>query len=175
MNNSLAHPVLFQTPSFFSSTSAATPSQHSQEQIEALKDRYVPLTALRVMPSLLFNVFFSRANIEYVQRALQAQVLRVSGYRIPTQDPNVLLAYMDTVYLSYAQETDEALAVQVVVGATRAEIRRLNAVLLRELLPIAVQNVESTKAQLENFDNPKVVLLPLPVTSSVVGTKHMAR
>jgi hypothetical protein len=188
-NSLLGHPVLFQRPEWDKALIAnpqlrestdpnhmwyRSPSQNTQDsQLEALKSNYTPLrvTTLREMPTLLYNAYFSKQNMVYIQKALQLQVKQVSGYSVPMQDPDALLIIMVNAYKEHARHVNEDTApIMVVVQETRKEIQRLNAIVLAVVVPTVIINVESLKRTSERIENPAKELPPMPVSTSLKGT-----
>lgn len=190
-NNLLGHPVLFQRPDWDKALIADPALRESADpntiwyrspaqrvnvpdaRIEALRERYTPLqvTTVREMPSLLYNAYFSKENLMYIQKALQLQVKQVSGYSVPTQDPDALLVFMVNVYTEHARHVNEdTMPIMTVINETRREIQRLNAIVLASVVPTVIVNVESLKRTVERINNPAKELLPMPVSTSIKGT-----
>lgn len=187
-NSLLGHPILFQRPDWDKALIAdpalresADPNimwyrssvQRVDARLDALRERYTPLqvTTVREMPSLLYNAYFSKENLMYIQKALQLQVKQVSGYSVPMQDPDALLVFMVNVYTDHARHVnEETTPIMTIITETRREIQRLNAIVLASVVPTVIVNVESLKRTVERINNPAKELPPMPVSTSLKGT-----
>lgn len=190
-NSLLGHPVLFQRPEWDKALisdsslrettdpntmwyqSPAPQSTVPDARLEALKSKYTPLqvTTIREMPTLLYNAYFSKQNMIYIQKALQLQVRQVSGYSVPVQDPDALLIIMVNAYKEHARHVNEdTLPIFTIIQETRKEIQRLNAIVLTVVVPTVIVNVESLRRTVERIENPASVLPPMPVSTSLKGT-----
>jgi len=190
-NSLLGHPVLFQRPEWDKALVADPALRESADpnkmwyqspapqpavpdaRLEALKAKYTPLqvTTIREMPTLLYNAYFSKQNMIYIQKALQLQVRQVSGYSVPIQDPDALLIIMVNVYKDHARHINEdTTPIMTIIQETRKEIQRLNAIVLTVVVPTVIVNVESLRRTVERIENPGSVLPPMPVSTSLKGT-----
>lgn len=79
-------------------------------------------TGLQATP--LSEAFFSAANLEAIQRQLIAAIKQRTGYVIDKQSPEQLLIVMRYVFVQHGRNE-----------GGQAEINRLNALVLREVVP----------------------------------------
>lgn len=95
----------------------------------------------------LARVFFSKSNVDTVQRRLRDVIRERMGYVIDRQSDEHLLIIMRYVYMQSGRNT----------GGT-AEIRRLNELVLKEIVPQVASGIEQYLAYLRDAST-----LPQPI------------
>ncbi len=119
------------------------------------------LVSLRQVATPLNTALFSTANADAIQAELRRVILQKTGRAIGRQSDENLLAVMRAIYLQEAdfQPRD-----------VRAEVARLNALVLREIVPGVASGVMQHLAYLRDSST---LPEPLPpgLQTSVKGTK----
>ena len=104
------------------------------------------------------EAFFSQANVDAIQRELRAVIRTRLGYAIDRQPDDQLLIIMRYVYMNESRNT----------GGAR-EVRRLNQLVLREVVPQVASGVMQYLAYLRDASQ-----LPEPIpraqATSIKGT-----
>ena len=107
----------------------------------------------------LSQLFFGPANVDVVQRKLQDAILKRMGFRIDRQSDEQLLIAMRYVYMQSGRNFGGA-----------AEVRRLNELVLREIVPQVGAGLAQYLGYLRDAST-----LPTPMArgqaTSVKGTK----
>lgn len=107
----------------------------------------------------LSAAFFSNENVERLQRGIQAAIKARTGYRIDRQSDEQLLIVMRYVYMQSARNT-----------GGDAEVRRLNDLVLREVVPQVGAGLAQYLGYLRDAST-----LPTPIArgqaTSIKGTK----
>jgi len=124
------------------------------------EDRWVSMTrSTHQQQSELGRRFFSNENVEELQRRLRAEIKKRTGLVIDRQSDEQLLIVMRYVYMQSARNMGGA-----------AEIRRLNELVLREIVPQVGAGLAQYLAYLRDAST-----LPTPIprglATSVKGTK----
>lgn len=103
---------------------------------ETRNDREVVDNVLRSIhqaPNPLNTAFFSRANVDAIQRDIQASVQAKSGYKIDRQSDEQLLIIMRSIYVNNADAG---------TAEPRQHLRYLNSLVVAECLPIVASNLK---------------------------------
>lgn len=87
------------------------------------------LRSIRETPTSLNMTFFSQANVDLVQALLRDAIKKRTGYVIDRQSDEAVIAVLRNVYVQYSTRDSDS------DGAVRAEVERLNGLVLRELVP----------------------------------------
>ena len=107
--------------------------------------------------------FFSKINIEHVQKLMKYHVYLQSGNKhvIGDQDHNQLIIIMKSIYLQHGQNSPDNL---------KAQVKRLNAFVLEYSVPNILLNIEQHKVYKKNVSTlPKPMELPKYISSA--GTR----
>lgn len=116
------------------------------------------------MKELKFNtIFFSKVNIEHIQKLLKYHVYLQSGktHIIGVQDHNQLIIIMKSIYLQNGQNNPNNI---------KEQVKRLNAFVLEYSVPNILLNIEQHKVYKKNVSNlPKPMDLPKYISSA--GTR----
>jgi hypothetical protein len=110
------------------------------------------LKAIHEIATPVNTAFFSVPNVDRLQSGMQRAIKDTLGVVIGTQSVPDLLAIMRVVYLGRANNPTHAAAVI-------AEIKKLNALVLYEAVPIVSNNVQM---YLEHVKTNEVVSEPIP-------------
>ena len=108
----------------FPFASAATPAEESMVS--------TILKTLHESPTALTSAFFSQTNRQYLQDALRGAVATRTGYAIDRQSDEALAVHMRAIYVDHAARG---------TSSVDAEVRRLNDLVLRVIVPMAVSGV----------------------------------
>lgn len=105
--------------------------------------------------SPLTAAFFSRENINAIQIALRDKIRCKTGYSIDRQHDEAMLIIMRALYALHSQNptSPEQIA---------AEVRRLNAIVLADLVPMVLSNLASYLGYLRDAST-----LPTPLARGV--------
>lgn len=107
--------------------------------------------------------FFSKVNIEHIQKLLKYHVYLQSGktHIIGVQDHNQLIIIMKSIYLQNGQNNPSNI---------KEQVKRLNAFVLEYSVPNILLNIEQHKVYKKNVSNlPKPMDLPKYISSA--GTR----
>lgn len=132
-------------------------------------DAYVA-TALRMLklcPTKYNVLFFSKLNIDTLQRAFRDRVRAKLGYVIDRQDDNALCVIMRGVFTTWGREPpcDRQDVVE-------AHVALLNGVVMKLALPQIASGVVAYVNYLRDADSLPVPP-PLPSATSTAGTKNL--
>lgn len=130
------------------------------DAINTPESRTVSMTrSTHKQASELSQAFFCESNIDYLQRRLQAEIRKRTGYAIDRQSEEQLLIVMRYVYMQSSRN----------VGG-RAEVQRLNELVLREIVPQVGAGLAQYLGYLRDAST-----LPTPIprgqATSLKGTK----
>jgi len=102
--------------------------------------------------------FFSDENIDLINKQLILSVWKKTKgeYRIGFQDSNKLIIVMQYVFLEYAKHLPFDI---------KSQIRELNCVVIGEILPNVITNLEQKIGYLQEIEKRKT-LLDLPISTS---------
>lgn len=136
-------------------------------------DPVVPGNLTGVMPTLLYYFFFSRANIETLQKNIRYTVNKWSGYNIGDQSLTELLLVMENIFSSHAKQVDEQRASSgILLRHIRTQLATLNDLVINEAVPIIVNGVEQHVTYLKRVENPITdKMLQRPMDTRVTGTR----
>lgn len=148
----------------------------TQNEKDILYNKLEPVietTFVNTIPSLLFCFFFSKFNIETLQKNIRFSVNKWSGHHVGNQSLTELLIIMEKIFSENAQHIDENKAPsKFLLKFIYKEIARLNEFVLQESVPIIINQVEQHILYLKTVDNPVSPLaLQRPQESSITGTK----
>ena len=185
----ISHPSMFQTP-----LAVATPSSDPDELwINPLK-RKVPCTGPAIhprtrkamikafnntqerpdnsmTPTLLFALFFSRENMDLLQKSIRSNVFRWTGIRVGEQADTDLRQAMHSVFSRFARHVDEQqLAASVVLTHLKNEVARLDDIVVEESTQVIAQNIQAYKGYADFTTKPRQLLEP-PLNTKITGTK----
>lgn len=88
------------------------------------------LRSIREIPTSLNLTFFSQANVDRVQALLRDAIRERTGYGIDRQNDEAVLTVLRNVYVRASTRDSSS------EQAVRAEVERLNGLVLRELVPV---------------------------------------
>lgn len=147
----------------------------SRAEIESFKVRLEPLmqnTLNNQQPSLLFYFFFSKANVETLQKNIRFTVNKWSGHHVGAQSEADLLLLMERVFSENAKHMDEKRApTRILLRYIQAEVSRLNEFVINIAVPDVVDGVEQHLAFLKQMETPRSAMsLQRPMDTRVTGT-----
>lgn len=104
------------------------------------------IDSLRVQRTPLNMAFFSRANVDRIQADIRCVIQRKLGYGISRQSDDQLLIVMRAVYMQDGE------AERTVGGPPdpRAELSRLNGIVVAQCAPIIASNIKQFLGYLED-------------------------
>lgn len=111
--------------------------------------------------------FFSRENVDYLQKAIIYYVRKQSGHKISEQDETALLAIMKTIYIEYSRNSysrDPKIIKKLV--------DRLNMFVLETAVPEIISEVEMYLTYLRDASQNPMPLVQ-PVSMSIAGTRNL--
>ena len=85
-----------------------------------------------ILETPLTKSYFSRANLDLVQRTLADEVARLTGFRIDRQDDTQMLIVMRGIFLDHAKNVPRDVS---------AEVRRLNAGVVSALIDPVISGI----------------------------------
>lgn len=137
-------------------------SASSQSSTGQLEGRLSAVTRSLNQPSTpLLQAFFAQANVDDIQNRLRGTIQRQTGYAIDRQSEQDLMIIMRKVYAEHANNKQTEV---------RAEVERLNGVVLSITVPMVASGVAGYIAYLRDASS-----LPEPLPrgqqTSVKGTK----
>ena len=94
-----------------------------------------------ILESPLTKAYFSRDNLDVVQRTLAGEVARLTGFRIDRQDDTQMLIVMRGIFLDHAKNAPRDVA---------AEVRRLNAGVVSTLIDQVVSGITARLSYLRD-------------------------
>lgn len=154
-----AQPALARFP--FTNAEAPFPLA-SQEGFTPLADNLNGIARTLNQPrSPLMDAFFSARNIDVLQNRLRATIQKQTGYAIGRQSETDLVVIMRRVYVEHASN---------LVDGVEAEVRRLDDIVLRTVVPMVASGVAGYLAYLRDASRMPEPL-PRGVQTSVKGTK----
>lgn len=99
------------------------------------------IDSLRVQRTPLNMAFFSRANVDRIQADIRCVIQKKLGYGISRQSDDQLLIVMRAVYM---QDGDQS------PPDPRAELSRLNGIVVAQCAPIIASNIKQFLGYLED-------------------------
>jgi hypothetical protein len=122
-------------------------------------------------PDLLYNVFFSGGNLEYIRKSIVAQVYQISKFRISPPDMLSLIPVVSSTFEDYAQHTNEdLLPIPTILSHIRQEISRLDALVCNKVVPEIISNAETLASTSQRILTNETDPLPRPINTSIRGT-----
>ena len=128
-----------------------------------------------------FNrLFFSEQNIQQIQNAIRYLVYKFTEKTIDEQSRTELLIIMRSIYLEYlnqpleySEDLDEATK-QLALKQTRDEINRLNNIVVNEIVPKVVSELQQYLDYLRDASTPYsgTVLDVKPTLTSIKGQRN---
>ena len=118
--------------------------------------------------SLFTELFFSKANIDEVQRQIRYAVYLATDKKhvIDTQNEEELLIVMRAIYLEYGRvETNPC--------KIKCAIEKLNNLVLNRVLPNLISHVEQYYGYLRDISNPYTIMTRPSISDNVKGTKTL--
>ena len=94
-----------------------------------------------ILESPLTKAYFSRSNLDLVQRTLADEVARLTGFRIDRQDDTQMLIVMRALYLDHAKNAPRDV---------QAEVRRLNAGVVSSLIDQVISGITARLSYLRD-------------------------
>lgn len=130
------------------------------DDVKTNEHRYVSMTrSTHLQANDISQRFFGNDNIDHLQRRLQAEIKRLTGYVIDRQSDEQMLIVMRYVYMQSGRNTGGAV-----------EVRRLNDLVLREIVPQVGAGLAQYLGYLKDAST-----LPMPLArgqaTSIKGTK----
>jgi hypothetical protein len=122
-------------------------------------------------PTLLFFSFVSKNNVDTLMYQLLSTVKRLSGYSIGEQSKVTLLLSMEYKYNYHARNIDEERTGRKALNAyIKSEVQRLNELVINEIAPIIINEVESYLQFQTDYFKVSHEALARPVDTSITGT-----
>jgi len=125
------------------------------------------LQSLNVCQTPYNTLYFSKNNMNTIQKALRSRIQSRLGYVIDRQDPDDLSVIMRAVYVNWAKEPP-CNNFDIVAQ----HVARLNAVVMSIILPQVASGVVSYVSYLRDASQLPVPL-PLPLATSNAGSKNL--
>ena len=125
------------------------------------------LKSLSLCPTMYNTLFFSKENIETLQRAFRSRIQAKLGFVIDRQNVDALCVIMRSVMATYGKEppcTD--------VTVVRQHVALLNSVVMRFALPQIASGAVAHLNYLRDASQLPVPI-PLPQATSNAGTKNL--
>ncbi|KAJ3349637.1 hypothetical protein GGF32_005332 [Allomyces javanicus] len=142
---------------------------------EAIVHRLAPIQERPVdnqQPTLVFYAFFSRANVDEIQRGIRYIVFKRLGRKIATQDEDELTNLMQAVYVDHAENVAERrLGRKTVARFVRRQVAKLNAIVADYAAESVLSNIVSHEATQQQRQTDRA-LDQRPSFSSVTGLKE---
>lgn len=119
-----------------------------------------------VQDTYFSNLFFSQQNVQNIQNELRYRVYTTSGNRhiIPEQNVNALGVILERIYSDYSSNPNERCQF-------KAEIARLNELVLRYCVPVVLSGIEMQLAYIQKITSPVVNQIGGGIFTSTKGTK----
>ena len=118
--------------------------------------------------SLLSKLFFSPQNVQTIQNMIRYSIFKTSQgkYTIGDQDPLELQIIMRSIYLQYSRNN---------YSDTTAQIKRLNEIIVEEMTPKVLANIQQYLTYLKDRSKPFNGSGPIerPINVSSAGLKSM--
>ena len=148
----------------------------SKQELQQFVTKLDPITSVtgnNVTPTLLFHFFFSKQNITNMQKNIRYSVNKWSGFNVGDQSLIQLMIIMEGIFNSKARHLDESSAPsRMLLEHIYGEISRLNELVLQEVVPIVVNQVEQHVSYMKRVDNPvSSASLQRPMDTKITGTK----
>lgn len=127
--------------------------------------------------TLLTFLFFSRENIENVQKLIRMLVFKHTKQTIDYQSNSDLLVIMRSLYLAYSKHPkliDESMSEQekkTLLKQYKKEVERLNQLVLDTCVPIVVSQLQQYLIYLSDSSSP-LRIMDKPLSTTVKGTKN---
>jgi len=118
----------------------------------------------RFQPTPLAEIFFSRMNMNYIQKKIKKEVyLRTNGqFSLKAdQDETDLIAVMQAVYIDDGENNPYDL---------KGQLKRLNKRLLERIISGMITNIKQQHEYLRVINSPRE-LIPLPINANNTGRK----
>ena len=127
------------------------------------KDQKQNATRGIVESTLLSKVFFSAGNIQIIQNAIRSEVYRLTenNHVIGEQSESQLEIIMRSIYLQFAYPG---------VKDITSEVKRLNKVVVEDIIPNLISEVLQHDAYLADIKVPNKIM-ELPKNVNIKGTK----
>ena len=126
--------------------------------------------------TLLQHLFFSRVNIENIQKLIRMLVYKEMGLVIDDQSINELMICMKSMYLQYSRHPlliNEKMSIKMknkLYGEYRAEIGRLNEIVLDDVVPRICSQLQQYLTYLDDASSP-MKFMDQPINESKSGKK----
>lgn len=108
------------------------------------------------------QLYYSKANIQAVQKLIRYQIQKEYGYVIPDQDEIQVLQLMRVMEVRYS-------ITPTCVSQFVDETMKLNSYSVKYSIPKIISAIEQQKGYLRDFDHYHETLLPLPQNGSSFG------
>lgn len=139
-----------------------------KEKLNVIMDK----TLTNVIPDLLFYFFFSKDNVDSLQRNIRYLVNKYSGFNIGNQSESDLLIIMESIFNQYGKHLDDlGTPKDVLFPHIHEQLKLLNKLVLQEAVPIIINGIEQKVGFLNTLENKDTSKLDRPVNTSVSGTK----
>ena len=133
----------------------------------------------QLISNFFTRLFFCPENIQKIKELLRALVLREMGdtLDISAQSSDDIKSLMETIYIDYSKNpmdiTDDMTDSQknYMYSYYTAEIKRLNEITIRKILPMVMSNIQQYKDYLRDIDTTNMPVLNYPTNVSSAGTK----
>ena len=123
-------------------------------------------------PNAIAIQYFSAKNLDLLQNNLRHMVWKRTGHLIDEQDENVIKVTMKTMYMQYGLNPKLPREPRKAQQIIDAEIKRLNVMVLQDIVPQTISGVEQYLGYLRDASqNP--VPIEQPKNLSVTGTRSL--
>lgn len=108
------------------------------------------------------RLFFSKKNLEWIDKNIRYGVYQKTGYRLAKQDETNLLIVMKSFYLQYSNNPNNP-------GIFKNELLRLNNMIISDYTPKIVSEAKQYVRYLQDIKR-NAEPIRLPINSSIKGT-----
>jgi hypothetical protein len=127
--------------------------------------------------TLMTYLFFSKKNIESIQNLIKMLVYRYMNYVVDDQSPTDLIIVMRSMFLQYCNNPLEILPdmspeqKKKSLADHTAEVARLNQMVVSEVVPLVVSQLQAYLDYLRDANQP-LQALPPPINDSIKGQRQ---
>ena len=168
-------PILYQQQQQQQIQQIQSKSNLSDIQIQTIKSKLNPIiiqSTNNITPDLLFYFFFSESNINSLQKNIRYTVHKWSNFNIGDQSITELIIVMEGIFLEYAKHLDDQnTPPSILFRNIQSQLNILNQFVIKESVPIIINNVEQHVAFLDEFENKATTkTFERPINTNLTGT-----
>lgn len=168
-------PILFQQQQNIQNIQKQSKSNLSDIQIQTIKSKLNPIiiqSTNNIIPDLLFYFFFSESNVDNLQKKIKYTVNKWSNFNIGDQSLTELIVVMEGIFIEYAKHLDDKhTPPSILFRNIQNQLNILNQFVIKETVPIIINNVEQHVAFLDEFENKATTkTFERPINTNLTGT-----